>query len=275
MRRFSTLFKNLNPFLAMGMILLFPVLVFALVYPWIIPYDPFQMNVHEVLTPPGAAHWLGTDEFGRDLLSRLLAGARISLQVALVSVSIALVIGVPWGLVAGFFGKLDTLLMRLLDIFFALPDILLALVVMVALGPSTHSLMLALGLVYAPVFARLVRGEVLAKKENDYITMARVQGVRPWRIMIRHLLPNIFSVILVQISITMAFAVLAESALGFLGFGVEPDMPSWGVMLKEGKDWMEQAWWVAVFPGLAIFLTVFSFYLLGDGMQRNLSVRRR
>lgn len=260
----------------MGLMLFLPIGLIALSHAWWIPYDPFQMNSAAVLQAPSGLHWLGTDEFGRDLLSRLVVGAGISLKIALVSVVISMALGLPWGLVSGYFGeKTDMVLMRLLDLCFALPDILLALVVMAILGPSSNSLMLALGIVYAPVFARLVRGEVLAKKGEDYITMARVLGVKPWRILLRHLLPNLLPVILVQISITMAFAVLAESALGFLGFGVEPDLPSWGVMLKEGKDWMEQAWWVAVFPGLAIFLTVFSFYLLGDGMQRALQLRTR
>jgi len=260
----------------MGLVVLIPFLIAAFFYPWLLPYDPYQMDASTILQSPGILHWLGTDEFGRDIFSRLLVGARISLKIALLSVGLSIALGLPWGLVSGYFGgKVDQALMRFLDILFALPDILLALVVMAVLGPRQESLILALGIVYAPIFARLVRGEILAKKQEDYITTARVTGVPAWRILWQHLLPNILPTLLVQVTLTMAFAILAESALGFLGFGVEPDLPSWGVMLKEGKDWMEQAWWVAVFPGLAIFLTVLSFYLLGDGIQRSLQVRAR
>ncbi len=243
-------------------------IVLALGAPVVAPYDPLAMDGEAILAAPGAAHWLGTDRFGRDILSRILHGARLSLWVGIVSVSLSLVVGTTIGLVAGYFGRwVDSALSRGIDTLLAFPDILLALAIMAVLGASTTNVMIAIGIVYIPIFARIARGATLQIKSSTYIEAARALGIRHRRILARHILPNIASPLIVQTTLSLAFAILAEAALSFLGLGVEPDAPSWGVMLAEGKDWMELAWWVAVFPGIALTLAVLSFNLLGDGLR--------
>jgi peptide/nickel transport system permease protein len=225
------------------------------------------MQVDHVLSAPGLHHWFGTDSLGRDVLSRVLYGARISLGVSVLSVAIALVLGTAIGLTAGYFGRwVDGTLSRLVDLMFSFPDILLALVVIAILGGSLLNLTLAIGIVYTPIFARIARGAVLVVRRADYVEAARATGAGDLRVMLRHILPNIFGPIMVQTSLSLAFAVLAEAALTYLGLGAEPDTPSWGMMLNQGTAWMQQAWWVAVFPGLAITVTVLGFNLLGDGL---------
>ncbi len=241
--------------------------VVALAAPLIAPYDPYSMQVDHVLSAPGLHHWFGTDSLGRDVLSRVLYGARISLGVSVLSVAIALVLGTAIGLTAGYFGRwVDGTLSRLVDLMFSFPDILLALVVIAILGGSLLNLTLAIGIVYTPIFARIARGAVLVVRRADYVEAARATGAGDLRVMLRHILPNIFGPIMVQTSLSLAFAVLAEAALTYLGLGAEPDTPSWGMMLNQGTAWMQQAWWVAVFPGLAITVTVLGFNLLGDGL---------
>jgi peptide/nickel transport system permease protein len=234
----------------------------------IAPFDPYEMDATVTLSPPSAQHVFGTDQFGRDLLSRIIYGARISLKVGLISVTIALLMGTMIGTCAGHFaGWIDQVLSRVTDAMFAFPDILLALAIMAVLGPSTTNLMIAIGIVYTPIFARIARGSTLVVQNRQFIEAARTVGAGHVRIIVRHVLPNIVAPLVVQTTLSFAFAILSEAALSFLGLGVEPDVPSWGIMLKDGKDWMEQAWWIAVFPGVAISLAVLAFNVLGDGLR--------
>lgn len=204
----------------------------------------------------------------------MVYGARISFKVGLISVGIALTAGVVIGAVAGYYGRwVDTALSRVIDILFSFPDILLALVIMAVLGASLTNVMIAIGIVYTPIFARITRGTVLEIKESLFIDAARVLGAGRLTILRRHILPNAMAPIIVQTTLSLAFAILAEAALSFIGLGVEPDTPSWGIMLNEGKDWMEAAWWIAVFPGLAITLAVLGFNVLGDGLRDALDPR--
>lgn len=257
-----------NKLAVAGLLLILLLLVVALLAPLLSPYDPLAMDPDAMLTAPSGEHWLGTDQFGRDILSRIIHGARISLKVGMISVGLALLLGTAIGVLAGYYGRwLDVLLSRVTDVLFAFPDILLALVVMAILGSSLTNVMIAIGIVYTPIFARIVRGAVLDMKGSLYIEAARSIGVGNLKIMMRHILPNILAPVIVQTTLSLAFAILAEAALSFLGLGAEPDIPSWGNMLKEGKDWLEFAWWIAVFPGVAITLTVLGFNILGDGLR--------
>ena len=258
----------------LGLILLF--LLMAVFAPLIAPYDPYRIDENAVLSPPSAEHPLGTDSFGRDVLSRMVYGAQISFKVGLISVGIALTAGVLIGAAAGYYGRwVDAALSRVIDVLFSFPDILLALVIMAVLGASLTNVMIAIGIVYTPIFARITRGAVLEIKESLFIDAARVLGAGRLTILRRHILPNVMAPLIVQTTLSLAFAILAEAALSFIGLGVEPDTPSWGIMLNEGKDWMEAAWWIAVFPGLAITSAVLGFNVLGDGLRDALDPRLR
>ena len=265
-----------NKLAVTGSIILLLFLLMAIFAPVLAPYDPFYMDSSAPLAPPSAAHLLGTDNMGRDILSRIFYGARISLRVSLVSVTIATVAGVFLGVAAGYFGKLtDGVISRILEIMFAFPEVLLALLIMSILGPSLNNIMIAIGIVYTPIFARITRGAVLSVKDSLYVEAARSIGVKDSTIIVRHILPNILSLILVQVTLSLAFAILSEAAPSFLGIGVEPDVPSWGIMLNNGKAWIEIAWWVGVFPGIAIALAVLGFNVLGDGLRDVLDPRLR
>ena len=265
-----------NKLAVTGSIILLLFLLMAIFAPVLAPYDPFYMDSSAPLAPPSAAHLLGTDNMGRDILSRIFYGARISLRVSLVSVTIATVAGVFLGVAAGYFGKLtDGVISRILEIMFAFPEVLLALLIMSVLGPCLNNIMIAIGIVYTPIFARITRGAVLSVKDSLYVEAARSIGVKDSTIIVRHILPNILSPILVQVTLSLAFAILSEAALGFLGIRVEPDVPSWGIMLNNGKAWIEIAWWVGVFPGIAIALAVLGFNVLGDGLRDVLDPRLR
>ena len=251
-----------------GFVILFIYLVMAIAAPLVAPYDPYKMNPRHRLEEPSAKHWFGTDQFGRDILSRIIYGTRISFQVGLISVSIALVIGVIMGIIAGYYGKwIDGILSRIMDVMFSFPHILLALVIMALLGSSLTNVMIAIGIVYIPIFARITRGSVLSIKDSLYVEAAHSIGVEDLVVMWRHILPNIMAPVIVQTTLSFGFAIRAEAALSFLGLGVEPDVPSWGIMLNHGTDWMESAWWIAVFPGLAATLAILSFNVLGDGLR--------
>jgi peptide/nickel transport system permease protein len=258
-----------------GIIVLALVLI-ALLAPLITPYDPYKQNYGTLLQPPSAQHWMGTDDLGRDYLSRLMIGARVSLSAGLVSVGLALLLGLPLGLLAGFRrGWWDDLIMRITDGFQAIPFLILALAIAATLGPGTLNGMIAIGIGFTPAFVRLVRGQVLAQREQEYVTAARTVGVREGRMLAAHILPNIVSPLLVQASLAMAAAILAEAGLSYLGLGVQPPTPSWGSMLRIAQGYLSTAAWLALWPGLAIFLAVLSINLLGDGLRDVLDPRLR
>ncbi|MEK4023960.1 MULTISPECIES: ABC transporter permease [unclassified Sporosarcina] len=263
-----------NRFAFVGFLLIALILIVALLAKWIVPFDPYYMDPNSTLTAPNSEHWFGTDQFGRDIFSRILYGTQISLKVGLIAVGFSLFFGTIIGIVAGYFGgKIDQILSRITDVLFSFPDILLALVIMAILGPSLTNLMIAIGIVYTPIFARIARGAVLNIRDSLYIEAARSMGVNSFQIMLRHILPNSLAPLIVQVTLSFAFAILAEAALSFLGLGVSPDTPSWGIMLSEAKDWMEISWWTAIFPGIAITLSVLSFNIMGDGLRDALDPR--
>lgn len=240
----------------------------------IAPYDPLAIDMRLRLQPPSLAHLFGTDDFGRDILSRLIYGARISLQVGLVSVAISATFGVFVGILAGYFGGyLDAALMLMMDILFAFPAILLAIAIMAILGASTVNVMIAVGIVYIPVFARVVRGVTLELRVQDYVDAARAVGAPPTSLLWRHILPGTLGALTVQITLSLAFAILAEAALSFLGLGTQPPEPSWGSMLSFGREWIREAPWFSFFPGFAIFITVLCLNLVGDGWRDALDPR--
>ncbi len=238
------------------------------------PYDPARIDILRVLQGPSAAHPLGTDELGRDVLSRMAYGARVSLEVGFVATGIALAIGLVIGLVAGFYGTwVDAVLMRFVDIMLCFPSFFLILAVIAFLGPSILNIMAVIGVTSWMGAARLVRAETLSLKERDFVAAARAQGAGDGRIIFRHILPNALAPIFVWATLGVAGAILVESGLSFLGIGVQPPFPSWGNILTAGKDNIEFAWWLSVFPGLAIFVTVLGYYLLGEGIQEAVDPR--
>jgi len=237
--------------------------------------DPLQVSAQR-LAAPSLEFPFGTDALGRDLLSRVLWGARLSIQVAVFSVAVATLVGGGLGLVAGYVGGLlDLAIGRVLDVFFAFPAILLALGIVAALGPDPTNVVIAIGIVYTPIFARVVRGPVLALKVRDFVEAARAIGATPSRIVVRHIVPNLVSTLVVQVSLALSWSVLTEGALSFLGLSAQPPAPSWGVMLNEGRQYLEFATHLAVFPGLAIMVAVLGFNLLGDGLRDALDPQRR
>jgi peptide/nickel transport system permease protein len=223
---------------------------------------------------PSAAHWLGTDEIGRDILSRMIWGARASLTAGVLSVGIAVFLGVPLGILAGYFGGwLDMIISRVTEAFLAMPFLITAIALAAFLGPSLTNAMIAIGISAMPIFIRLTRGQTLAVKTEDYVEGARSIGLRNSSILLRYILPNVFSPILVQATLTVAAAIIAEASLSFLGLGQQPPAPSWGSMLNVAKDFLSQAPWMAIWPGTAIFLVVMGFNLLGDGLRDSLDPR--
>ena len=250
-----------------AVIILFEV-VAAIFGPRLVPYDPMTPDFVAVLQPPSAAHWLGTDDLGRDTLSRLLTGARYSLLISVVSVTIAIIAGVCLGILSGYVGgAVDEVLMRILDSFMALPSLVLALVIAAVLGPGLSNAMLAIAVAAVPTYARLVRGQTLSIKENEYILAARATGVGSWRIVGRHVLPNTLGPVIVQASLGLGFAIITESSLSFIGLGIQPPLPTWGWMVQVGFQFLETAPWYVLAPASAIFLAVLGFNLLGDGLR--------
>lgn len=238
-------------------------------------HDPTRISVRQRLQPPGPEHLLGTDHLGRSVFSRVVHGARISLGVGVSVVIFAMAWGTLIGLLAGYFRNLDAPLMRVMDGLMAFPDILLAIALMASLGPNLGNVILALGIVYTPRVARLIRGSVLVVRELTYIEAARALGASNWRIAWRHLLPNCLSPLIVQGTFIFAYAVLGEAGLSFLGVGIPPHIPSWGTILSEGRLHMQQAPWITISPGLAVVFTVFGLNLLGDGLRDFLDPRLR
>jgi peptide/nickel transport system permease protein len=240
------------------------------------PFDPLRMDFTARFAPPSLTHPFGTDDFGRDVFSRVLHGASVSLRVAFIAVGISGLAGVLLGLAAGYGrGWIDEVVMRLMDVLFAFPAVLLAITVMAILGRGVENAMIAIAIVYAPIFARVTRGAVMSVRDSEYVVAARALGQGHLRIVMMHVLPNSLGPIIVQTSLSLAFAILAEAALSFFGLGTQPPDPSWGRMLAEGRAYLQQAPWMGIFPGLAIMLSVLGFNLLGDGLRDVLDPRFR
>ncbi len=244
--------------------------------PLIAPYDPFDQDLASALAGPSAAHWLGSDQYGRDVLSRIIYGSRTALLAILVADGIALGAGATLGLVAGFRGgKVDAFVMRMVDVLLAFPYLLLALIIVAALGPSLINSIIAIGIVYTPQYARLIRGQVLAVKTTEYVLAARSIGAGTARIMLRHILPNSFTPLLVMATLQAGTVVVETAGLSFLGLGAQPPSPDWGALLADGQSYFLTAWWIATFPGLAIFGVVIGFNLFGDALRDYFDPRRR
>jgi len=265
-----------NPLAVAGLLIVGFLCVVALSAPWLAPYDPQAIDTWHILEPPSRAHLLGTDPLGRDCLSRLIYGARISLLVGIVAVGIATVIGTFLGALGGFYGKwIDGLIMRFVDIMLCFPTIFLIMAVIAFLEPSILNIMAVIGLTSWMGVARLVRAEFLSLRQRDFVLAARISGASNARIVFSHILPNAVAPILVATTLGVGGAILTESALSFLGIGVQPPTPSWGNMLTEGKDNLEIAWWLSMFPGMAILVTVLGYNLLGEGLRDALDPRIR
>jgi peptide/nickel transport system permease protein len=250
--------------------------VVALFAPWLAPFDPIETSWSAIRQAPSAAHWFGTDDIGRDVLSRVVWGTRASLLAGVVSVSISLAFGVPIGLAAGFIGGfVDGVISRLTDAFLACPFLILAIALAAFLGPNLTNAMIAIGVSATPIFVRLTRAQVINVKVEDFIEAARALGNAPLRIALRHVLPNVLPPLIVQATLAIAAAVIAEASLSFLGLGQQPPAPSWGSMLNSAKNYVDNAPWMAVWPGLAIFVLVLAFNLLGDGLRDALDPRQR
>ncbi|MEE8449361.1 MAG: ABC transporter permease [Thermodesulfobacteriota bacterium] len=248
--------------------------VVALLAPYLAPYDPNMINVKIILELPSSQHLFGTDELGRDVLSRMIYGSRISLFVGFVAVGIASLIGVFLGAISGYYGGwVDNLIMRGVDIMLTFPSFFLILAVIAFVGPSIWNIMVVIGVTGWMGICRLVRAQFLSLKEREFVVAARSQGAKDLRIIFRHLLPNAMAPVLVSASLGVAGAILLESALSFLGIGVQPPTPTWGNILTAGKDNIEIAWWLSLYPGLAIFLTVMGYNLLGEGIRDSLDPR--
>jgi peptide/nickel transport system permease protein len=259
---------------AVGLAVIAFFIALAVLAPVLSPYDPLATSWTAIRKPPSHAHWFGTDEIGRDVLARVIWGARASLLAGVVSVLISLSIGVPVGLVAGYAGgRTDMLISRLTDAVLACPFLILAIALAAFLGPSLTNAMIAIGVSATPVFVRLTRGQTLAIKAEEFILAARAIGNPPWRVAVRHVLPNLVPALIVQATLAIAAAVIAEASLSFLGLGQQPPAPSWGSMLNTAKNYIDNAPWMAVWPGLSIFVLVLSFNLVGDGLRDALDPR--
>jgi peptide/nickel transport system permease protein len=251
-------------------------LLIALFGSMLAPYDPISANIQDRFQPPSASHPLGTDTMGRDVMSRMLAGAQHSIKAGLIVLAIAVPLGVLLGGIAGLLGGwIDEVIMRVTDMFLAFPSLVLAMAFSAALGPSLFNAMIALSVVWWPMYARLVRGQALAVRETSYVEAARSRGARNWHIMFKHILPNCLSPILVTLTLDMGWVITAAASLSFLGFGAQPPIPEWGRMVSDGRIYMLRAWWMSVFPGLGIVLVVLGFNLLGDGIRDSLDPKLR
>jgi peptide/nickel transport system permease protein len=259
-----------------GLVVIAAFVLLALFAPFVVPYDPIATSWSAVRKAPSAAHWFGTDDLGRDILARVIYGARASLMAGAISVAIALSIGIPLGLLSGYRGGfIDALISRITDAMLACPFLILAIALAAFLGPSLGNAMIAIGNSPTPIFIRLTRGQVMGVKVEDYIEAARAMGNPRWRIALFHILPNIMPALLVQATLAIAAAIIAEAALSFLGLGQQPPAPSWGSMLNSAQRFLTSAPWMAIWPGLAIFLVVLSFNLVGDGLRDALDPRER
>jgi peptide/nickel transport system permease protein len=260
----------------LGALITAALVIVALFGPSLAPHDPNQMHFMDAFAAPTREFPLGTDDFGRDTLSRIMHGARISLVVGAIAVGIAASIGTTLGMIAGYSRRLvDEAIMRTMDILLSFPTILLAIAIMAILGRGVSNAMIAIGVVYIPIFARIARGEVLSVKNEDYVEAAHSLGASDAHILVRHILPNILPPIIVEVSLSLSFAILAEAALSFFGLGTQPPDPSWGRMLSDSRDFFNQSTWMGIFPGLAIMLSVMGFNFLGDGLRDVLDPRMK
>jgi ABC-type dipeptide/oligopeptide/nickel transport system permease subunit len=272
-------FLRRNPRVLLGGAVVVLLILVALLAPAIVPYDPIDVDPGQSLEAPSFKHWLGTDDLGRDVMSRVAMGSRVSLSVGMISVVIGLVVGVSLGLAAGYFGgAVDLVAMRIIDALLAFPALLLAISITAALGPQIWNAMIAIGVVAIPAYTRLTRAQVLSVREREYVTATRALGASSWRIVLRHILPNISNSLVVQASLSTAFAILAEASLSFLGLGAQPPTPSWGQDINYSQRYLtNMLWWMSAGPGIAIFLAVLSFNFLGDALRDALDphLRRR
>ncbi len=265
-----------NPVTLVSALVLAVVAVIAVFAQALAPYGINDVDVPNALQAPSLTHWLGTDELGRDVLSRVLVAVQASMRIAVTSVALALVVGVAIGLLAGYRGGwLDTVLMRVVDVMFAFPVLLLALAVVAILGPGVTTTILAIGIVYTPIFARVARASTLGVRTEPYVRMSQAMGTGDGYILRRHILPNISGPLIVQTSLSLAFAILSEAALSFLGLGIQPPQPSLGRMIFDSQGFVTMAWWIAVFPGAVIFVIVLAFNLFGDGLRDVLDPKQR
>jgi peptide/nickel transport system permease protein len=257
-----------NRLAMVGLFLIVFMLVLAVFAPMLAPADPIEMTLEDQFLPPSTNHWFGTDDFGRDILSRVIYGARLSLKVGLISVAIALIVGGVLGLISGFYGGwFDLITQRFMDVMLSFPDLILALAIMAILGPSLRNAMIAIGISGIPVYTRVMRGQVLSLREKEYVEAARAAGAGSSRLIFRHILPNTMSPLIVIATLGIAGSILAASGLSFIGMGAQPPTPEWGAMLASGREYLRHEWWIATFPGIFIALTVLGFNLLGDGLR--------
>jgi peptide/nickel transport system permease protein len=265
-----------NPVTVVSAVVLGIVVFVAVAANWITPFGVNDVDVPSALRPPSGDHWFGTDELGRDVLSRVLVATQASMRIAVVSVAFAVIVGVTVGIVAGYRGGwVDTVFMRVVDVMFAFPVLLLALAVVAILGPGTITTILAIGIVYTPIFARVARASTLSVRVEPFVQMSQAMGTGNLYILTRHIVPNIAGPLVVQTSLSLAFAILSEAALSFLGLGIQPPQPSLGRMIFDSQGFVTMAWWMAVFPGAAIFVIVLAFNLVGDGLRDVLDPKQR
>jgi peptide/nickel transport system permease protein len=270
-RRFQ---RNKGAMFGLGIFIL--MVLMAVSAPWLAPFDPLEQNYLEAMQTPSAKHWLGTDSFGRDILSRIIYGARIALIVGVLAVLLSMVVGVTLGLISGYYGGvIDTIIMRIMDGLFAFPILILAIALMAILGLGVRNVIIAVAVGYIAPFARVTRGDVLAVKEETYIEAARLTGVGHGAIIFRHILPNVLAPIIVQAALRVSAAIITEAGLSFLGLGPPPPTPVWGSMISEGREFLVIAPHISTFPGLALMLTVIGLNLLGDGLRDALDPRLR
>jgi peptide/nickel transport system permease protein len=274
--------RAVQPFLAeswlngLGAVIVVLILLLAVFGPLLAPQNPDQVNLLAVLQPPSVNHWFGTDSLGRDIFSQVLAGARISIEVAVIILSLSVVFGTALGIMSGLAGGLvDEIIMRITDLFLAFPGFILAAAIAATLGPSLQHTVLALAVVFWPWYTRLIRGQVLSLREREFVLAARVARAGTMWIATRHLARNVLAILIVQVSLDVGYAILATSSLSFLGLGAQPPSPEWGALIASGRSYIQTAWWWTVFPGLALALTVLGFNLLGDGLRDWIDPRLR
>ncbi len=263
-----------NTLSVIGILVIFVFILVAAFGPYFAPHNPVKGETSDRLQAPSGQHWFGTDQLGRDIFSRVIHGARVSLRIAIIVAVIAGTVGTVVGVTSGYFGAMvDDLLMRVTDMFFAFPKLVLAMAVAAALGPDLENVIFAIAIASWPVYARLARGEALAVREEDYIEAIRALGAGRMRILFLHVLPMCITPIIIQVTLDMGFIILTAAGLGFIGFGAQPPTPEWGIMIAEGRNFITSQWWLSTFPGLAILVTVLGFNLLGDGLRDVLDPR--